>query len=346
MKKIFGILLIVFIVAAMFTGCFKKEGNSQGAKVNSSSEETTQNETVKEEPESEKGTVETQEKSAYPMTVKDGKGNEIVLENKPVNIISLSLGTDEILVSIIEKERLKAISSISQDHGISNIADKAADFEKIGTNSEKIVAAGPDLVFVPDYIQAEFIKQLRNAGIKVYIPKTPNSVEEVKNTVMELAVMLDAKEKGEELVGWMDAKLNEVAGKVASISEDDRKTILSLDSFFNTYGIGTSFDSVARHAGLKNLAASEEIEGWQPINKEKVVELNPEVVILPSWSYEGFDAEQFSNDLKNDKSLKDVAAVAEGMVISIPEKDLTSVSQYIVQGVEGLAKAAYPELFE
>lgn len=282
----------------------------------------------------------------YPLTVTDSLGNEMVIEKEPERIISLALGSDEIIFELVQKSRIKALSYLSKDPGLSNIAGKVGDVETMGTNSELVIAAQPDIVFVTTWSDVDFIKQIREAGITVYAFSSPSSIETVKDVIKEIAYVLNAAGEGRDLIAWMDGKLETVETKLEALAPGSEKKAMSLDSFYYTYGKGTTFDSLAKHAGVINLAAERGMEMWVLVSKEQVVDMDPDIILLPSWSYEGFDAGKFAEEFKNDRSLAGVNAIVNGEVFSLPEAHTTSLSQYMVLGVEDIAKAAYPELFD
>lgn len=284
---------------------------------------------------------------AYPITVKDVNGTEVTIEKKPVKIVSLTLTADEIIPSLVDKSRIAALSHLSDDPGLSNVVEEAKDIPvKARLELESLIALQPDLLIVSDFTDQNSVSQLRDANIAVYVMKTPTNIQEVKSAVLEVANIVGEKQKGEEIVAWMDNKLKAVGDKVKTLKDEERARALSCDSFLYTYGKGTSFDDIAKHAGVINLASEAGMEFWQQVDKEVIIDMNPDVILLPSWSYEGFDAEKFTEDFKNDKSLAEVAAVKNNKVFNLPEKHMTTTSQYIVLGVEDLARAVYPELFE
>lgn len=282
----------------------------------------------------------------YPLAVTDSLGNKMVIEQEPQRIISLALGSDEIIFEIVNKSRIKALSYLSKDPGLSNIAGSVGDIETIGTNSELVIAAQPDIVFVTTWSDADFIKQIREAGITVYAFSSPVGIETVKDVIKEIAYVLNVVEEGRNLIAWMDGKLEDIKSKLAGIAPGSEKSVMSLDSFYYTYGKQTTFDSLAQHAGVINLAAERGMEMWVLVSKEQIIDMDPEMILLPSWSYEGFDAVKFADEFKNDKSLAGVSAIVNSDVFSLPEAHMTSLSQYMVLGVEDIARAAYPEMFD
>lgn len=344
MKKYSILLAVVLCISVFFGGCGNKSQQAGTEKPRTASmPEQAQNNPSG----SSQGDVK-KEETGYPLTVKDAKNVEVTLEKKPEAIVSLTLGTDEMLLELVDKARIKALSALSADPGLSNILDAARDFpEKVNNNEiEKIVSLQPDLVFMADWVDEKAIKQLRDSKVNVYVCKTPNNVDEVKKAIAEIAHLLGEDKRGEELTGRMDEKLKDVDEKVKRLKEDQKLTAVSLDSFFYTYGKGTTFDDITARAGVINLASKAGITMWQEITKEKIVEMNPDVIFLPSWSYKGFDAGKFAEDFKKDKSLAGVKAVKNNRVFMLREAHMTSVSQNIVLGVEDVMKTVYPELFK
>jgi len=345
MKKILPLILLLAITVGAFAGCGSKtqdtESSSTGVVSGADQAEDRQVD------DKSGGTEAAKEDNGFPMTVKDARGTEMTIAKKPEKIVSLTLGTDEMLFRLVDESRIKGITFLSEDPGLSNIVDIAKEFPvKLNNEVEKIISLQPDIVFAADWADEKVIKQLQDAKINVYAYKTPNGIEDQKKTVMEIARLVGEQKKGEELVKWMEDELKKVEEKMGNLADNQKLTALSLDSFFYTYGKNTTFDDIAGRAGLVNLASKESIEGWQQLSKEKVVEMNPDVIFLPSWSYEGFDAKEFAEEFKSDRALAEVSAVKNNRVLMLSEAHMTSVSHNIVLGVEDAAKAVYPELFK
>jgi iron complex transport system substrate-binding protein len=321
LKKI-GFLLAIAIFFTLFTACTIKD----------------RNEVLNDEKEINKG---------FPIKIVDAKGTEIEIKDKPGKIISLTLPTDEIILSLVEKERIAALSYLSEDPGLSNVVEEAKKIpNKMGLELETLISMQPDLVIVADWTDEGAIKQLRDAGIVVYSLQTPNNIEEVKDAVLILGELVGEEEKGQEIINWMDKKLKAIGDKLKGLKDEERPRVLFCDSFFCTYGEGSTFDDIAKKSGVINIASEQGMGMWQEISKEKIVELNPDILILPSWSFEGFEAKEFTEDFKTDKSLAEIKAIKNDKVFNLPDAHIISTSQNIVLGVEDVAKAAYPELFK
>ncbi|MFQ9936768.1 MAG: hypothetical protein ACLRXQ_13130 [Phascolarctobacterium faecium] len=56
-------------------------------------------------------------------------------------------------------------------------------------NLEAILSYAPDLVVVPDWDGIDFVGQLRSAGIKVYVHKTPNTMQKSRLILLSLLLL-------------------------------------------------------------------------------------------------------------------------------------------------------------
>lgn len=321
--KVVGLLLAIILLAGVLTGCGTK------AAVQNS------------------GTAATQQAQTFPLKVTDFNGFEMTIPKKPERIISLTLGTDEMLLSLVDKSRIKYLSGkIADDAGISNVADQAKSFPKAENNLETIIAAKPDLVLAASWMKKEAIQQLRDAGIPVYCYGTPTNIEEQKKVVLETAHLVGEDAGGQQIVADMDKKLQDIAARLQTLKPGERLSVLSYNTFGSSSGLGTMFDDLAGKADLVNLVSKAGLKQYSQLSREEIVKLNPDIIIIPSWSYDKKrDPASFLTELETDKSLAGVNAVKNHRVYMLPDKHMTCVSQYIVLGVEALAKAAYPQLF-
>lgn len=340
--KIIPIILIFILVTALFSGC----GNMQtGQSANSSKTENTEGQAgMSQESTSKPGNSD----NKYPMQIKDATGTSVTISAKPVKIISMPLGTCEMLMSLVDKESIAAMTNYVDDANVSNIADTAKGVgQRLDSNAEKIISMQPDLVFVDSWAQQDFIKQLRDAKLTVMVLNVPSNVDQEEEMLRLLGKITDEESKAEQTISWMDQKLKEVNDKLTGLKEDQKLTILDYSEMGSTSGKGTNFDDVVKRAGLINPVSRDGVAGWPNLSKEMVVKYNPDIISLPSWYYDKkVSYESLAGSIKGDKALAGVRAVKNNKLISIPYKHISSPSQYSVLAVEDMAKAAYPELFK
>ncbi|WP_024832439.1 ABC transporter substrate-binding protein [Ruminiclostridium josui] len=284
----------------------------------------------------------------FPLTLEDSKGTKVTIKAKPEKIVSLPLGTCEMLMSMIDKSRIAALTYYVDDANVSNIAAEAKGVGKrTETNAEKIIALQPDLVLMDSMSDANVIKQLRDANITVFMLNIPSNIDEVKENLEILGKIVGEEAKAQEIIEWINQKLKVISDKIEQINDDQKQTVLDYSEMSSTSGKGTNFDDIVTRAGLINPVSRDGLEGWPELSKEMIIKYNPQIIILPSWYYDtkiNFDS--LSEKIKADKALADINAVKNNKIISIPYNHISSTSQYAVLAVEDIAKVAYPELFK
>ncbi|HWR29002.1 MAG TPA: ABC transporter substrate-binding protein, partial [Negativicutes bacterium] len=100
-------------------------------------------------------------------TVTDSKGHVLKLAQKPKRIVSLTLGTDEILLDMIPADRIVAVTKYAHDPGISNVVEKAGKVSgRIDeVNVETILSLHPDLVIAADVMYQDVYRTLWDMGV-------------------------------------------------------------------------------------------------------------------------------------------------------------------------------------
>ena len=82
------------------------------------------------------------------------------------------------------------------------------------------------------------------------------------------------------------------------------------------------------------------------LTQEQLVQIDPDLFLLPTWDYTNkIDMAKLRDEIRNDPSLQTVKAVRNGRLAQVLDRDLFCTSQFIVQGVRGVAAVAYPQLF-
>ena len=257
------------------------------------------------------------------------------------HIVSLTLSGDEMLLGLVPENRIAGLSGkINEDKEISNVVDKAKKFPKIEGNEEVLMSLEPDLIIVADWLSKRITDIGAITGAKVYFYKTPNSYEEQKKLIRDLANLVEEKENGEKLIKNMDDRLKALQNKIAKNYKGAKPRILMYTSFGTTSGKNTTFNDMVKLINGVNIVAEAGIDGFKDISKEKVIELNPDIIIVPiAKKYDNVN--KISKLFFEDPSFKNVKAIKNKKVYFIQYKDITPTSQYMINSIEELAKVVY-----
>lgn len=321
MKKI--LFLLIMIMSALLVGC--------GAKTQAPS-------------------ASPEASTAY--TVTDDAGRKLSFAKKPSRIVSLTYGTDEILTEVVDTKRIQAYSRWAGDNEISFITKEQA--QKVGCkvhdSLENILKLEPDLVVASIATSNELVQSLEHMGIKVYIARSPHNYQEMCAKIVNLAEAVGEKAKGEALVSKMNERMQALEQRLSKLPDSKRKVAVAFN-FTSAMGRrGDLLDNMMTMAHVINGAAAVtppiSEHGSVVISKEMVVGINPDVFLLPTWNFNNKqDIKGYAHALKNDPAYRNVKAVKNDQIKFVSDKYRYVASQHVVEAIEAIAKAIYPELF-
>ncbi len=281
---------------------------------------------------------------AYSISVKDSQGHELRLAQKPRRIVSLSISTDEILIDLVDAERIAALTYLADDAGISNITEKAKAVRGRvqRPNAEALLAMQPDLLLIPDFVGRDDIDLLRGMKLNVYVYKTPASIDEVKQSVKNIGAAVGETERADFMAAQMEKRLADIEAKLAKLNLSKEKSAVFMQDNGAYYQRDMTFNDICRKARVKNALDSLNRGGAFLASQEEIVSLNPDVFVLAGWNYNGrYDKEKNEEMLLDNPAYSGVNAVKNKAVHTLPAAHLLSTSQYITEAVADMARAVY-----
>ncbi|WP_137744407.1 ABC transporter substrate-binding protein [Robertmurraya siralis] len=325
MKKWYSILLLLMLSIGILAGCGQSE---KPAEENNAVEET-------------EGSTENASEEAFPVTITDAIGEEVVIESKPEKIVSLIPSNTEIAFALGLGNEIVGVS----EHD--NFPEEVFEKEIIGgmeMNVEKIISLAPNLVLAHAsnaHNSTEGLQQLRDAGITVLVVNDAATINEIYESIEMIGTATGEQEKAEEIVNNMKTKIAEIEEKAAEISEP-KSVIVEVSPAPDIFVVGknTFMDEMLTLIHAENGAG--DLEGWVNLDEEAVIERNPDVIIT---TY-GYYTENAVDLLLSREGWQDVAAVKNKQVYDVHSDLVTRSGPRLAEGLEELAKAIYPEVFE
>ncbi len=128
-------------------------------------------------------------------------------------IVSLNLCTDELLLRLADPAKVASVTWLSRDPSGSNVADLA---ERVPINhglAEQVIAADPDLVLAGTFTTRIAVGMLKRTAIPVVELGVPRSFDDVRKQIREVAALVQAEERGRQLIDEIDRRIAAVAGK-------------------------------------------------------------------------------------------------------------------------------------
>lgn len=261
---------------------------------------------------------------------------QIVIYDRPKRITTVSLGHDEILFGISNDDQIVGTTSFAQEEG-SNIQDKAKGLPTVTNDPESIIVLDPDIVFADPFTSMELIDALEDFGIKVIQTKLNNSIEGRKKDILLMSYMTGNLSEATKLVNLVERNV-EILENVAKENKESTKKVMTL-SWWDAYwtsGKGSTEDSIISLAGAINLSTLNGIESNATIDKELLIAMNPEIILITqSVDWGGND---FYNQLFNDDSLINIDAIKNNQVYMVNPNWWSTLSYWNTKGSEELSK--------
>lgn len=272
------------------------------------------------------------EVSKFPVSLTDDTGASVVVSTQPHHIASGTEGTDEILTALVPKSDIALVTSLASNPTYSNVVNQVTGIPQMQhANPEKILSVHPDLVLLASYVKPGVVKQVRNAGVPVYEFHDFTSVASIEKNIKVIGQLVGATKKANQVVNQMNDNITKIKDAVA---KEPKVSVLDYSSYGFAGGKNTTVNDIITAAGGTNAASA--LNGWQKISDEQIVKMNPDVIIDSKGD------KAFLKKLANDPGLQNVTAIKEHHLYSIPDADLSSVSQYIVKGMVDLAHDIHP----
>lgn len=323
MKRIYTLLFALLLSVLVLAGCGASE--------------------EKETNQSEQGAkTEQTEKVAFPVTIKDATDEDVAIEAKPEKIVSLIPSNTEIAFALGLGDEIVGVNDFD------NYPEEALEKEKIGGmdfNVEKIISLQPDLVLAHGGTamgsSAAGLQQIRDAGITVLVVNDATNFDTVYDSIEMIGKATGKVEESGTLVADMKADIEEVKSKVSSIKAEDKKSVyveISESPDIMAAGKNTFIDEILTTVQANNIITE---EGWPKIDQEAVIASNPEVILT---TY-GFYVEDPVGQVTSREGWQDINAVKNKQVVDVHSDKVTRPGPRLVEGVEEVAKAVYPDVF-
>ena len=324
MKKIYAYIFALLLSIGLLVGCASGEEpeNNQGAQTE----------------QSEKG-AET-EKSDFPVTIKDATDEEVVIQKKPERMVSLMPSNTEIAFELGLGDEIIGITDND------TYPEEALEKEKVGGmefNVEKIISLKPDLVLAHGGsmgMSSEGLGQLKDAGITVLVVNDAKTFADVYDSIEMIGKATGTQPEAEKLVADLQTKVKGIQEKAAVIKEEEKKTVyIEVDPTLFAAGKNTFMDEMLTIIHAENMVTEAD---WPQMNQEAIIAGNPDVIITTYGGYTENAVEQ----VLGREGWQDINAIKNKQVVDVHSDKVTRPGPRLVEGVEELAKAVYPDIFK
>ncbi len=200
----------------------------------------------------------------------------------PQRIVSLGLCTDQLLLMMVERERIASLTHTSTDRQMSYMAEHVGDIPINHIMVEEVIAFKPDLVVGSAFAAYDTVRMLKLLDYRVELVDLPRSIDEIRSHLRSFGKLVGAEQKAEILIREMDATIAEAQRRNAHKA---MQSIVIYSPNGYTIGADTLENDVLNHAGFRNLSAESGISGFQQISLEILIASKPDFLQIDNHVY-------------------------------------------------------------
>ena len=284
--------------------------------------------------EDQKIAVEENNDVAFPVTVTDALGKEITLEEAPERIVSLTPSNTEILFGLGLDEEVVGVNDND------NYPEQVAEKTRIGGieyNIETIISLQPDVVFAHESSMFTFesaLEQLEASGVTVFVVENAENFDETYETIEVIGTLTGKDEEADKIIASIQSKLADIQAKLQGVAPKTAFMVVGASPDIYVVGQNTFMNEMLKEINVENAVKE---EGWPLYSAEQFIAANPDSIV---FTYAGDD-----ETIKNNPAFAVMTAI-QNNALTVVDGDTTSrQGPRLAEGVESLAKAIYPEVF-
>lgn len=197
-------------------------------------------------------------------------------QDRPQRIVSLNLCTDELLMRLVDSDRIASITYLSHQPQSAppDLAELAARLPANRGQAEEVAMQDPDLVVAGLYAARATVGLLRRLGYRVVEFPPAADFDDIRANIRAMGEAVGEPERAEALIADMNARLAMLPGDGGPGSP----VFAALGANLATPGRGTLGASAIRAAGYRPLGEALGYDGERNATLEDVILARPEVI--------------------------------------------------------------------
>lgn len=248
------------------------------------------------------------------ITITDMHGREITLSEPATRIVALTPADCEILCAIGCEDALVGRGKYC-DYP-ETILELPALETGDNMNIEEILALEPQIVLMSDMNQTdEQVQLLEQNGVQVVVSETTD-IEGVYAAIRMIGALMGKDAEAEEVIADMKATFDDIAAKSEKTDKTIYFEVMPLEWGLWSAGTNTFMHEIAEICGMTNAFA--DIDGWQAISEEQVIERDPDYIVLVTGM-----GETAVDEVMNRAGWEDMKAIKNGKVYNADSYAMT-----------------------
>jgi iron complex transport system substrate-binding protein len=200
----------------------------------------------------------------------------------PQRIASINLCTDQLLMALVEPQRIVSLSRLSQDE---HAAYRRADPARVHINAalpEEILPLQTDLVLAGPFSNRRVAELLRSLGLRVETFELADSFDGMRDNLRRMGELLGESARVETLIAEMDARIE---AATADLSADSPRLSAAV---YLPRGYSSGEQSlqgeVLHAAGFDNAASRAGLSGYGSLPLEDLLFAQPDLLVTSDYA--------------------------------------------------------------
>jgi iron complex transport system substrate-binding protein len=248
---------------------------------------------------------------------------------KPARIVSLDLCADQLLIELVERERIAAVTHLAADREVSAIWEKGKGLPVTRGAGEDVLRYKPDLILAGPFGVAPTVGLLRRLRMNVVVVPIAADFDGVRAAVRVVAAAAGEEARGEAMIAAFDRRLAAVA--LAPLAPQSSAVVYQVGGAVSGGGLA---DAALTAAGFRNKAAEYRLNRNGQVPLELLAASPPDLLVLTSA------ADEYRTVVSDNLRHPALAALRKGRPsIEVPWRLWLCGTPHIADAVVRLAEA-------
>ncbi len=288
------------------------------------------------------------------ITTLDFNGNtiETTYSEVPSKVLAVYQGSVETMLALGLSDKLVAAAGL--DNAVPETVQ--ADFDKVNYLStftppkEDVLNLEPDLILSwGSYFSEKNLGDVQfwvNKGVNVYVNSNtvkngkPRTLESEYNDIINIGKIFNVEDKAQSIVNHMKETIDEATKKVDTTKPVTTVILEPIKGQLTNYGKNSLAGDM-----VTSLKATLSLPDAPNVNKEALIEANPDVIFVVYMAYSGDNEEAVKKaqleTIISDPALASLDAIKNNRVHLIMLSEMYAAATRCQQGIETFAKGLY-----
>lgn len=209
-----------------------------------------------------------------------GGGHAVARAAPPARIVSINLCTDQILLGLVPRDRIAAVSHLAADAAVSAAAAQAAGIPATRGEAETALRFDPDLVLAGEWSTPATVSLLERIGRRVVKVPLAGDLDGIRAAIRQVAAAVEDIAAGERLVAGLDRRIAAAGPRSDAAPPHGGRSALVYQVNGLASGAGSLADALMTAAGLANHARRLGLGAGGTLALERLVGDPPDLLVL------------------------------------------------------------------